>query len=324
MSNAPRDATGAGSGAEAYAAITGKIGQVLRLPASGAWPEVPHKLDADSAHAIIAAAAAGRPLLVRGEPGVGKSQLARAAAHLLGRPFLAFVVQPDSEYQELLWAMDHTARLADAQLGERANVRVVKNYVGPGALWWALNWPSAQAQATHCRHTFNPPEDLDPAWPAKHGSVLLIDEIDKADIALANGLLEVLGNGQFAVPPLGLTVRADAHPPPLVVLTSNDTRQLPAALLRRCVVLRMPLPDDLQSHFVDRGETHFPDLDPRVLGAAAEQILADRAACAPTARTGLAEYLDLLRALRGVATDAEGQIAWLDRLGLYFKKSHAG
>ena len=285
---------------------------------------MPHKLDADPAHAVIAAVASGRPLLVRGEPGVGKSQLARAAAHLLERPFLAFVVQPDSEYQELLWALDHTARLADAQLRQADKVRELKNYVGPGALWWALDWKSAAEQSNCCRHNFNPPEDIDPARPKASGSVLLIDEIDKADIALANGLLEVLGNGQFAVPPLGLRVCPQSHPAPLVVLTSNDTRQLPAALLRRCVVLRMSLPDDLRGHFVDRGESHFPDLDPRVLGDAADQILTDRNACAATARTGLAEYLDLLRALRGVAASAEGQIEWLDRLAVYFKKSHAG
>jgi len=324
MSAAPREASGAAPQADRYTAIAARIGAVLRLPASGAWPAVPHKLDKPSAHAIIAAAAAGRPLLVRGEPGVGKSQLARAAAHLLERPFLATVVQPDSEYQELLWALDHTARLADAQLRLADKVRAVENYIGPGALWWALDWPSAEGQAGRCRHNFNPPDDLDPAWPRLNGSVLLIDEIDKADIALPNGLLEVLGNGQFAVPPLGFTVRSETHPPPLVVLTSNDTRQLPAALLRRCVVLRMALPDDLRGHFVDRGETHFPDLDPNVLGAAAEQVLADRATCAATARTGLAEYLDLLRALREVAAEAEGQLAWLDRLATYFKKSRAG
>jgi len=317
-------AIGGQAEADRYAAIAARVGAVLRLPATGAWPEVPHKLDESSVHAIIAAVAAGRPLLVRGEPGVGKSQLARVAAYLLGRPFLAFVVQPDSEYQELLWAMDHTARLADAQLGERDRVREVRNYVGPGALWWALDWASAEEQSGRCRHNFNPPSDIDPAWSKASGSVLLIDEIDKADIALANGLLEVLGNGQFAVPPLGLTVSSTTHPPPLVVLTSNDTRQLPPALLRRCVVLRMPLPEDLFGHFVDRGETHFSDLDPRVLATAAEQILADRAACAATARTGLAEYLDLLRALREVAADAEGQLEWLERLAVYFKKSHAG
>ncbi len=88
----------------------------LRLPPSGSWPRSWHRLDEPSAHALIAALKTDRPLLVRGEPGVGKSQLARAAAAALGRSFIATVIQPHSEYQELLWIFDHTQRLADAQL----------------------------------------------------------------------------------------------------------------------------------------------------------------------------------------------------------------
>lgn len=114
------------------------------------------------------------------------------------------------------------------------------------------------------------------------------------------------------------------QPPPLLVLTSNDTRQLPPALLRRCVVLPMALPEDPLAWFMDRGGTHFPDLDPAVLATAANQIIDDRARCNPSARTGLAEYLDLLRALRAVAADTDGQKAWLARLGHYFAKSEAG
>ena len=317
--------TSSGDLAPLCAAIEARIGTRLSLPETGAWPAVPHRLDEPSARAIVAAHAAGRPLLVRGEPGVGKSQLARAAAKLLERPFLATVIQPYSEYEDLLWSLDHTARLADAQLGgDPERVRDPANYIGPGALWWALNWRSALEQAQCCQHNFMPPEDIEPEWPLRAGCVLLIDEIDKADIALANGLLEVLGNRRFAVPPLGRTVRPDEHPPPLVVLTSNDSRTLPPALLRRCVVLLMTLPDDLQAHLMERGATHFPDLDTEVLAQAALMILEDRNACAETARTGLAEYLDLLAALRQVAPDPLQQLDWLGKLGRYFHKSHAG
>jgi len=308
--------------------IEARIGEVLALERTGAWPATRHKLDESPARALMAALAAGRPLLVRGEPGVGKSQLARAAANLLERPFVPVVIQPDSEYQELLWAMDHTKRLADAQLaahtGDTARVQELANYIAPGALWWAFNWQSAGTQAGLCRHNFNPPEDIDPELALARGCVLLIDEIDKADIALANGLLEVLGNREFNVPPLGIAVRAEVHPPPLVVLTSNDTRQLPAALLRRCVVLEMTLPEDPKAHFVERGATHFPEMDPDLLERAAEQILGDREACPDNARTGLAEYLDLLRALDEVAKgETAEQHLWLDRLGVYFLKSRA-
>ena len=306
------------------AAIERRIGSVLDLPATGAWPATRHLLDEPGARAIIAALAAERPLLLRGEPGVGKSQLARAAAELLGRPFLATVIQPDSEYQELLWAMDHTARLADAQLDERQRVREVQNYIGPGALWWALSWNSAAAQAKQCRFNFNPPDDLDGKAVQERGCVLLIDEIDKADIALTNGLLEVLGNRRFGVPSLGLSVRAEHHPAPLVVLTSNDSRQLPPALLRRCVVQVLELAEPLHDTLVERGRTHFPGMDAEVLSRAAEQIIDDRAQCSATARTGLAEYLDLLRALKALAEHAPAQLDWLDKLGGYFSKRHAG
>jgi MoxR-like ATPase len=318
----------AGDLAERCKRIEAQIDTVLHLPRCGAWPAVRHRLDRDPARAIIAALAAGRPLLVRGEPGIGKSQLARAAAHLLERQFLAAVVQPDSEYQELLWAMDHTARLADAQLSQAERVRQVRHYIGPGALWWALDWHGAAGQFDVCPYNFEPPADADPERARGAGCVLLIDEIDKADIALANGLLEVLGNRQFAVPPLGLTVPDPdrAQPAPLVVLTSNDTRQLPAALLRRCVVLLMALdadPDKLRDHVIERGETHFPRMHAEVLAQAADLILRDRAACSGTARTGLAEYLDLLTALDEVDKDSDTQLAWLDKLGGYFGKSDA-
>jgi MoxR-like ATPase len=305
------------------------------LPQTGAWPATRHQLDEPPARAIIAAVAAGRPLLVRGEPGVGKSQLARAAAKLLQRPFLATVVQPDSEYQDLLWATDHTQRLADAQLAGHAQDAVKAaervadpgNYIGPGALWWAYHWEDAEQQATRCRHNFKPPADIAASEVRKVGCVLLIDEIDKADIALANGLLEVLGNGQFSVPPLGLTVPPADEPPqpaPLVVLTSNDARQLPPALLRRCVVLPLTLPEDLQAHLIARGLTHYPAMNADVLAEAATQIIADRRHCGDGAITGLAEYLDLLRTLDRLARDdPQGQLAWLDKLGGYFRKSGA-
>lgn len=328
--DAPDDRTseqiGIGELASLGTDIEAKIDTRLDLPETGAWPAVRHHLDRKSAYAILAARAAGRPLLVRGEPGVGKSQLARAAAALLDRPFLAQVIQPDSTYQDLLWSLDHTARLADAQLREDPErVRNPANYIGPGALWWALNWNTASAQAKDCRHNYRPPEDVmkDRDRFLKNGCVLLIDEIDKADIALANGLLEVLGNRRFAVPPLGCTVSSDVHPSPLVVMTSNDSRSLPPALLRRCVVLVIKLPEDLQAHLVALGKTHFQDLDDEVLNLAAEQIIQDRKACAETAHTGLAEYLDLLGALCQVAGEPLEQLDWLDRLGRYFHKSHA-
>ncbi len=188
------------------------------LTASGAWGDAVHRFEPAQVHALIAALAAGRPLLVRGEPGVGKSQLARAAAAVLGRRFIATVVQPDSEYSDLLWSIDYTRRLADAQLaghsGDAERVQQMGNYVGAGPIWWAFDWERAQAQYVLCPHNYRPPEEPDAPNPVEDGVVLLIDELDKADISLANGLLEVLGNGAFAVPPLDLSVFPRGAPPP--------------------------------------------------------------------------------------------------------------
>ncbi|MCU7905983.1 MAG: AAA family ATPase [Candidatus Thiodiazotropha sp. (ex Epidulcina cf. delphinae)] len=296
------------------------------LTAIGAWGDAVHCFESKQAHALIAALAANRPLLVRGEPGVGKSQLARAAAAALGRRFVPAVVQPNSEYADLLWSVDYTRRLADAQLaahtGKADRLEEMKNYVGPGPLWWAFAWQDAEDQYALCPHNYCPPADANAPDPIESGIVLLIDEIDKADISLANGLLEVLGNSAFAVPLLDITV-VPVGRPPLVVITSNDIRELPPALVRRCVVLELSLPASLQAYLVEIGAAHFPDFDADVLAEAARQILEDRAACRELPKTGLAEYLDLLRALDGAAADQAGQLEWLDRLGCYFHKSQA-
>ncbi len=299
---------------------------VQPLDATGAWSDTVHRFEPEQVHALIAALAAGRPLLVRGEPGVGKSQLARAAAAVLGRRFISAVVQPDSEYSDLLWSIDYTRRLADAQLaghtGNADRIQVMGNYVGAGPIWWAFAWKQAADQYRRCPHNYCPPDDPKAPDPLTAGVVLLIDEVDKADISLANGLLEVLGNGAFAVPPMDLTVTPRGQPP-LVVLTSNDIRELPAALVRRCVVLELKLPKDLEEYMVKIGQAHQPGMDPRVLRESARQVIGDRKECREPPRTGLAEYLDLLQALSRAGESVEDQMFWLKTLAPYFYKSAA-
>jgi MoxR-like ATPase len=216
------------------------IDRPLTLPRTGTWPASVHLFDQASADAVLAALAAERPLLVRGEPGAGKSQLARAAAQVLGRLFVGSVVHSRSEAQDLKWEYDAVARLGEAQvlaavpsdLGYRERLDP-RRFLIPGPLWWVFDWSSAEAQVRDYSLCKAHPPAVPDGWTPAQGAVLLIDEIDKAEADLPNALLETLGNGAFPVPwldgPVGL--RAGV-PPPLVVVTTNEERELPAAFLR--------------------------------------------------------------------------------------------
>lgn len=303
----------------------------LDLPAMGAWPASKHRFDEQQINALRAAEAAGRPLLVRGEPGTGKSQLAHAAAWASKRLFLSVVVDARSEASDLQWRFDAVARLADAHLaavpgGEAPRDLDVARYVEPGPLWWAFDWSTAAAQLTHYRPGGPSPDLPHEKWTPADGAVLLIDEIDKAEADLPNGLLEALGNGRFTVGPTGRVVaRGKGVPPPLVIVTTNDERELPPAFLRRCLVLTLKLPDEdkLIGFLEARGKLHFPKLCadfPDVPTAAAQMLIEDRRAAHDSGvyKPGLAEYLDLLRALEGIGGDAGEHIKALR--GFVFSK----
>lgn len=295
----------------------------LSLPAMASWPESRHVFEPAHIDALRAAEAAGRPLLVRGDPGTGKSQLAHAAAHAAGRMFIPFVVDSRTEASDLLWHFDAVARLADAHLSGVAGAGVPQGldssrYVQPGPLWWALDWDGANTQLTHARTTATVPPDVPKGWQPAMGTVVLIDEIDKAEAEVPNGLLEALGNGRFKVPLANCVVKRQAHmPAPLVVITTNDERELPAAFLRRCLVLTLSLPegDALVQHLVQRAQLHFAEFAARpgvgqVLQDAAAMLLEDRSQAkdAGIYAPGPAEYLDLIRALQGVGGDPADQL----------------
>jgi MoxR-like ATPase len=322
------------------------------LPATGTWRESVHVFDERTAQAIRAALASGRPLLVRGEPGTGKSQLARAAAKVMGRKFLSYVVDAHTEIQDLWYRFDAVSRLGNAQVlsvaakgkspKEIDKVLDPKQYLSPGILWWAFDWKTAKAHS--CKHPLFMPDTDDPG-DEKQGVVLLLDEIDKADADLPNSLLETLDNGKFTVPWIRKTVGVSCGGEqvvdgerkirPLVVITTNEDRQLPGAFIRRCMVLDLRLPKkkaDLVQCLKERAAFHFPqqvgdmpcaDIPVRcdddghsqaksrfsddILTEAAEQLYQDRQQANSLGVTppGQAEYLDMLRVLDELATDNE-------------------
>lgn len=258
--------------------------------------------------ALILAYAARRPLLVRGEAGSGKSQIARAAAQVMGEAQpLVEVIHPRFEALDLLYRLDAVERLADAEL-QRLDVTNEK-YVKRGRLW----------------------EAMDLARGGDALPVLLIDEIDKADADVPNALLDVLGNRSFAVAPLGERVSGRL---PLIILTTNEERELPAAFVRRCVVLNVNPPahdtPEREPAFVQwlvaRGRVHrHLEIAEEARAHAAQQVLADRKVAIGLGypKVGLAEYIDLLTALHELtsATPEKGraaeQVRWLQQLSCY-------
>jgi len=263
--------------------------------------------------AIQSALAANRPLLVRGEPGIGKTQLAQAAAVDLNRPSVSLTVDSNTESRDLMWSFDAVQRLAEAQVlssvckdeKELQKRIAVENFVRPGPLWWAYDWKSAEAQLS----ATDVPPTIPAGWTEKDGVVVLIDEIDKAESDVPNGLLEALGSRAFK--PLGtntpVALSADTSAP-LIVITTNEERILPNAFVRRCFVLNLDLPDVTENegetkfadHLVARGKAHFPDAIPELLNKAAELLVRDRKHAIAKQQQplpGQAEYLDFLRAI---------------------------
>ena len=289
----------------------------LELPAMGSWPAAHHLFEEESQWAVQGALAAGRPLLIRGEPGAGKSQLARAAAIWLGRAFVSTVVNARTHCEDLQYDYDAVARLGEAQtlaaLGKQEKAEELlepQRFLLPGPLWWVFDPQSAKQQEQKARGNSDR-RYLPKNWKPQQGSVLLIDEIDKAEADLPNGLLETLGNGSFTIPHVAQPVSSlPGCPPPLVVITTNEERELPAAFQRRCLVLQLEPPggDKLVPWLDRRGEVHFGGLcSQEVRLTAARQLVVDRerADKAGLPLPGQAEYLDLLRALSQVEATAD-------------------
>ncbi|MDD5271507.1 MAG: MoxR family ATPase [Methylovulum sp.] len=279
------------------------------------FPTAGHYWSQPEIDALIFAFAARRPLLVRGEAGSGKSQIARAAAkHLKADCPLVEVIHPRFEALDLLYRVDVVERLADAQIQKLDETN--KRYVKRGRIWQALDNMRGDQH---------------------HIPVLLIDEIDKADADLPNALLDVLGNRSFDVPPLNnCTICAPDHRWPLIIITTNEERELPPAFIRRCAVLNLNPPKDDKPFIewlIQRGRVHqHLAIEDSARQAAAEQVLDDRktAQSAGYPKVGLAEYIDLLAALheltQAIKDEEErkqSQLGWLQQLSAYALVKHA-
>ncbi|MGB4827003.1 MAG: MoxR family ATPase [Paracoccaceae bacterium] len=220
--------------------------------------------DDSLAVAVNAAVTLQRPLLVKGEPGTGKTELARQVADSLGMPLLEWHVKSTTKAQQGLYEYDAVSRLRDSQLGE-ARVHDVANYIRKGKLWQAFTAPGRV--------------------------VLLIDEIDKADIEFPNDLLQELDRMEFHVYETGEVVRA-AHRP-VVIITSNNEKELPDAFLRRCFFhyIRFPDPETLAAIV----RLHFPAIKDRLLATALTQFFEIRETPGLKKKPSTSEVLDWLK-----------------------------
>ncbi|MDD5323006.1 MAG: MoxR family ATPase [Methylococcales bacterium] len=303
-----------------------KPGQVQRIPATLHLDATVHQWSQAEIDALTLAISARRPLLVRGEPGTGKTQLARAAAHQLGWTLHATTIHPRFEASDLLYRFDAVKRLADAQARE-PNLQE-ENYWEPGPLWKAYNWKLACCYGS-CRPKAGGEAETEP-----EGHVVLLDEIDKADSDLPNSLLDVLGQRAFEIPALNLQFGAPQRQLPLIIITTNEERELPAAFVRRCIVLNLAYDPALgyQKWLVQRGRAHFaaaegvPErLSDPIIRLAAKRLVEDRSNAEQAALPppGLAEFVDLLSALHELAPgDAVTQESWLKRLSAYAFVKH--
>ena len=214
--------------------------------------------------AVNAAVTLERPLLVKGEPGTGKTELARQMAAGLGLPIIEWNVKSTTKAQQGLYEYDAVSRLRDSQLGD-ARVHDVGNYIRKGKLWQAFD--------------------------AEGKVVLLIDEIDKADIEFPNDLLQELDRMEFHVYETGETIRAKHRP--VVVITSNNEKELPDAFLRRCFFhyIRFPDPETLKQIVA----VHYPGLKQRLLDVALTQFFELREAPGLKKKPSTSEFLDWLK-----------------------------
>ena len=231
--------------------------------------------------AVNAAVTLERPLLIKGEPGTGKTLLAQEIAGSLEVPLISWHIKSTTRAQQGLYEYDAVSRLRDSQLGD-ARVSDIRNYIRRGKLWEAFTAPIRP--------------------------VLLIDEIDKADIEFPNDLLLELDRMEFFVYETGETIRAAVRP--IVVITSNNEKELPDAFLRRCFFHYIRFPDsDTMQRIV---EAHYPGIKPRLIEEALRQFFAVRETPGLKKKPTTSELLDWLKLLLSDDISPETRSAQVD------------
>lgn len=216
--------------------------------------------------AVNAAIRLERPLLIKGEPGTGKTMLAEEVAEALGLPLLQWHIKSTTKAQQGLYEYDAVARLRDSQLGDE-KVKDIANYIVKGVLWQAFE--------------------------REQPCVILIDEVDKADIEFPNDLLRELDRMEFHVYETRQTIKAARRP--IVIITSNNEKELPDAFLRRCFFHYIKFPDrETMQKIVD---VHFPRLKPDLLREALEVFFELRDVPGLKKKPSTSELIDWLRLL---------------------------
>jgi MoxR-like ATPase len=229
----------------------------------------------DLSLAVNAAVILQRPLLIKGEPGTGKTQLAQEIARALERPLLEWHIKSTSKAQQGLYEYDAVSRLRDSQLGD-ARVHDIRNYIVKGRLWEAFEL------------------DVQP--------VVLIDEIDKADIEFPNDLLRELDRMEFYVYETQQLVRARHRP--IIIITSNSEKELPDAFLRRCFFHYIRFPDEATMRRIV--ELHFPRLKQELLSEALAAFFRIRDMPGLKKKPSTSELLDWIKLL--VAEDIPAEV----------------